>query len=155
MGTILEEKVQLERLYNESDKDFSRRVKKEKYFDSVTRNGPCPANTIVEEFRQTFPCVMGYLRRLRDEGKIIFLKYPKSTVKRYDFFKEVFPKNGYLIFDPNNSDHLEELAKRFIFALPNPIHPWVTEHIDNQLDRMKDVGLPEEVYGNVKFYAHS
>jgi len=117
--------------------------------DAVNKVGPCTVRQVRDEIDFDYKPLGDIIRRLRGEGKIITIEDPGSG-KAYKFFSSIFPKMGYLVLNPCNKNHLEKMSSDMIGCLPDSIYPWFIEHLDGQLDKLENAGLPKSVTDRVR-----
>jgi len=121
-------------------------LRNEKHLEIINKMGPCTVKEIQEEFQITRWTVRTYIKRWEKTDKIKRIRPPKNYKGLYDFFSKAFPHKSYLIFNPKNQEHLERLSEKLITCVPEIVHPWMEEHLYNQLDELEENGLPKEIY---------
>lgn len=125
--------------------------REKKCHNALKKIGPCSIGKIEKELEVESHTASIYMKKLKERGNAIRIKAPQNRKVNYDFFSVIFPvRSGYLWIDPNDPGNLERLTQKLIGCLHKQIYPWTEEHIDYQLDELRENGLPEVVYNNVK-----
>jgi len=130
---------------------ISRKRNEKLYFDTVNELERPTFPQVTEKLEITLNTARRNLMRLIDKGMLDVMNPPRKNKIKYKFFKDFFPgqgTKGYRIFNPKNPKHIEGLTEDVIKCYPEPIYDWEIEPLQNELKKLKEGGMPEQVYDN-------